>query len=114
MHTDQVQSQGLPGIGLMALATYLPTTVQDAAAIAQESGIPEAVVREKLGIHAKRRASSADQTSAMAVNAARVALDRAGVAPDALDLILYSGSMHKDFYVWSAANRISCAQGKFW
>jgi 3-oxoacyl-[acyl-carrier-protein] synthase III len=100
-----------PIIGLMALATYLPETVQDAAFIAAASGLPEAVVRDKMGIHAKRRASAADQTSVMAVNAARVALDRAGIAPEEIDLILYSGSMHKDFYVWSAANRIQYLLG---
>lgn len=99
-------NENQPRVGLMALATYLPETVQDAAFIAAASGLPETVVREKLGIHAKRRASAADQTSVMAMHAARVALERAQVAPEELDLILYSGSMHKDFYVWSAANRI--------
>jgi 3-oxoacyl-[acyl-carrier-protein] synthase-3 len=98
--------EGRVAIGLMALATYLPKQVQDAAYIAAQSGIPEEIVREKLGILAKRRAGPEDQTSAMAVWSALVALERAGVAPEGLDLILYSGSMHKDFYVWSAANRI--------
>jgi len=113
MHHSQVQHAvpTAPEIGLVALATYLPETVQDAAFIAEASGIPEAVVRDKLGIHAKRRASAADQTSVMAVNAARLALNRAGIAPDEIDLILYSGSMHKDFYVWSAANRIQYLLG---
>ncbi|HLY30409.1 MAG TPA: 3-oxoacyl-ACP synthase, partial [Ktedonobacterales bacterium] len=100
-----------PDIGLIALATYLPETTQDSAFIAEHSGLPEVVVREKLGIHAKRRASHEDQTSVMAVRAARVALDRAAVAPEEIDLILYSGSMHKDFYVWSAANRIQYLLG---
>jgi 3-oxoacyl-[acyl-carrier-protein] synthase-3 len=95
-----------PVIGLMALATYLPEQVQDAAYVAEHSGIPLEVVREKLGITAKRRAGPDDQTSAMAVRAARQALERAAVDALELDLILYSGSMHKDFYVWSAANRI--------
>lgn len=98
--------QERPPIGLVALATYLPAQVQDAAYIAEQSGIPEEIVREKLGITAKHRASYEDQTSVMAVRAARVALERAGVEPEELDLILCSGSTHKDFYVWSAANRI--------
>ena len=33
------------------------------------------------------------------------------VDPTELDLIVYSGSMHKDFYVWSAANRIQYLLG---
>jgi 3-oxoacyl-[acyl-carrier-protein] synthase-3 len=100
-----------PTIGLMAFATYLPEQTQDAAYIAEQSGIPEQIVREKMGIHAKRRASYDDQTSAMAARAARVALARADVQPEEIDLILYSGSMHKDFYVWSAANRIQYLLG---
>ncbi len=95
-----------PAIGIASFATYLPEQVQDAAFIARESGIPEEVVIHKLGIRKKHRASYADQTSAMAVIAARRALERAGCDPLELDLILYSGSMHKDFYVWSAACRI--------
>jgi 3-oxoacyl-[acyl-carrier-protein] synthase-3 len=93
-------------IGILGFATYLPKQVQDAAYIAAQSGILEEIVRTKLGITAKRRAAYEDQTSAMAVAAARTALARAAVEPNELDLILYSGSMHKDFYVWSAANRI--------
>jgi 3-oxoacyl-[acyl-carrier-protein] synthase-3 len=104
-------ASGGGGVGLVALATYLPEAIEDAAFIAEQSGLPEQVVREKLGIRAKRRASAADQTSAMAVHAARKALDRADVTPEAIDLILYSGSMHKDFYVWSAANRIQYLLG---
>lgn len=104
-------SSAQPVIGLVDFATYLPTTVQDAAYIAAESGLPESVVRDKLGIHAKRRASAADQTSVMAVRAAQVVLERSGVAATDIDLILYSGSMHKDFYVWSAANRIQYLLG---
>lgn len=100
-----------PVIGMMSLATYLPERVQTAAEIAAESGLPEEIVREKLGISGKRLASYDDQTSAMAVRAARTALSRAGVEPEELDLILYSGSMHKDFYVWSAANRIQYLLG---
>ena len=98
--------QERPQIGLVAMATYLPERVQNAAYIAEQSGIPEEIVRQKLGIAEKRRAGPEDQTSLMAVRAAHLALERAGVEPEELDLILYSGSMHKDFYVWSAANRI--------
>ncbi|EFH83465.1 3-oxoacyl-ACP synthase [Ktedonobacter racemifer] len=93
-------------IGLVAFATYLPEQVQDAAYIAEQSGIPEEVVRKKLGIEQKRRASYEDQTSVMAVRAAQRVLELAALEPGEIDLVLYSGSMHKDFYVWSAANRI--------
>ncbi len=98
-------------IGLVALATYLPEQIQDAAYVAEQSGIPEEVVRDKLGILQKHRATPADQTSVMALKAARLALQRAQIEATDLDLILYSGSMHKDFYVWSAANHIQYRLG---
>ena len=106
--SHEAQSRQLPEepVGIMALATYLPETRQNSSYIAEQSGIPEEIVRDKLGIHSKPRASYDDQTSVMAVRAAGRALERAQVAPEDLDLIVYSGSMHKDFYVWSAANRI--------
>lgn len=107
MSSDEAERE----IGLMGLATYLPERTQTAAEIAAESGIPEEIVREKMGIVSKRLASYEDQTSTMAVRAARTALERAGVEPEELDLIIYSGSMHKDFYVWSAANRIQYLLG---
>lgn len=102
--------EGAP-IGLLGMATYLPERIQTAAEIASESGIPEEIVREKMGILSKRLAGYEDQTSLMAVRAAQTALERARVEPDELDLIIYSGSMHKDFYVWSAANRIQYLLG---
>lgn len=107
MSSDEVRRE----IGLMGLATYLPEHTQTAAEIAVASGIPEEIVRDKMGIVAKRLASYEDQTSTMAVRAARTALERAGVDPEEIDLIIYSGSMHKDFYVWSAANRIQYLLG---
>ena len=58
-----------PTIGLMSLATYLPEQIQDAAYIAEQSGIAEDIVRYKLGICQKRRAGVADQPSTMAVKA---------------------------------------------
>jgi len=100
-----------PAIGIASIATYLPEMVQDAALIARESGIPEEVVVSKLGIRQKHRAGPADQTSAMALIAARRALERARCDPREIDLVLYSGSMHKDFYVWSAACRIQYLLG---
>src|SRR5215467_1797339 len=85
-------AQDRAGVGPMAFATYLPERVQDAAYVAEQSGIAKQIVREKLGICAKRRAEYGDQTSTMALQAARRALAQAEIGPAELDLILYSGS----------------------
>ena len=49
---------------------YLPEPVLTAAEIAAESGLPEWVVRDKLGIHQKHMAGPDDHPNEMAIKAA--------------------------------------------
>lgn len=91
-------------IGIAGLGTYLPDGRLSAADVAEAAGMPQEIVEEKLGITGKPRAGAEDHASTMAEAAARRALN--GTSPDDLDLIIYTGSMHKDHYVWSAAARL--------
>lgn len=93
-------------IGMVSIGLYLPSQIEDSAAVAQATGIPATVVVEKMGLRQKRVASDADQVSTMAVRAAQDALARAAVSPTDVDLVLYHGSEYKDYFVWSAAVRI--------
>lgn len=95
-----------PSIGIAAIGIYLPERVETAADIARQTGIPEQIVVEKLGIRQKRVAGSEDLPSEMAACAARQALAEAGIAPEEIDLIIYHGSEYKDYFVWSAAAKI--------
>ncbi|EYF01555.1 3-oxoacyl-ACP synthase III family protein [Chondromyces apiculatus] len=68
---------------------YVPErmmTNADVEALLGES--VDAWLREKVGIHERHVMADTETTSDLAVNAARQALDRAGVKPEELDLII--------------------------
>ena len=92
-------------IGISSFATYIPDRVQTSAYLAAATGIPDAVIEEKFGIVEKPWASDGEQVSAMAVKAACRAL--AGRDPRSIDVILWTGSEHKDFALWTAAGEAS-------
>jgi 3-oxoacyl-[acyl-carrier-protein] synthase-3 len=95
-------------VALTGLGTSLPDVVVSGAEIADESGIPEHVVVEKMGLREKHVCPpDDDHVTDMSVDAARDALAGAGLAAGDLDLVLYHGSEYKDHVVWSAAANIA-------
>jgi 3-oxoacyl-[acyl-carrier-protein] synthase-3 len=100
------------GVSLAAVASYLPERWMTAAEIAQATGIPEHVVVEKFGLRGKHIAAADEHVSDMAVTAGEQLLARTGFDPAAVDVVLYFGSMWKDYPVWQAgpaiAQRLGC------
>jgi 3-oxoacyl-[acyl-carrier-protein] synthase-3 len=90
-------------VGIAATAAYLPERWMTAAEIAAASGIPEPVLVEKFGIRGKHIAAPDEHVSDMSVKAAYALLDEQGIDPDAIDCVMYFGSMWKDYAVWQAA-----------
>lgn len=88
-------------VALVAAAVSLPEGRERGEDIATASGLPVAVVREKMGIIEKRRAPADLHPSMMAVAAARLCLD--GRDPESIDVIIWTGSEYKDHIVWTAA-----------
>lgn len=84
------------------LGIYLPQHRQSAADIAAASGVPVAVVREKLGIEHKTVPGPQDHTNAMGVAAARHALAQASIGAERIDALLCITEEHKEFPVWTA------------
>ena len=98
---------GLRSVYLTGLGTYTPDRTVTGEAIAAESGVPESVVVEKMGIREKHVCPpDADHATDMSVAAGREALADAGIEPSSLDLVVYHGSEYKDHVVWSAAAAI--------
>lgn len=95
-----------PSIGIAGIGTFIPSTVVTGATIAAQTGLPEFVVLEKMGIREIHTAGSDDTITAMASKAATQALAQAGISPAELDLVVYHGSEYKDHIVWSAASKI--------
>ena len=95
-------------VHVTGLATYVPDERVTGAEIAEESGIPEEVVVEKMGVREKRVCPpDDDHVTDMCVTAGRRALADAGVDAGDLDLVVYHGSEYKDHLVWSAAANVT-------
>lgn len=87
---------------IRGLGIYLPAQRHTAADIARASGVPEAVVRDKLGIAQKTVPGADDHTNAMGVRAAQAALAQAGLAAADIDVLISITEEYKEFPVWTA------------
>lgn len=99
-------SAAITGLGI-----YLPKTRIGAADIARASGLPENVVRDKLGITQKTVPGPDDHTNAMGVRAGRKALTDAGVDADAVDVVISINEEHKDYPVWTSGIKLAYELG---
>lgn len=98
-------------IGVVSWGVYIPQTIETAADVAAASGVPEEVVAKKMGLIEKRVAGPDDHCAEMAAWAGQQALERAGLDPKDVDLIIYHGSEYKNHFVWSAATRVQYLLG---
>ncbi|MFN8531839.1 MAG: 3-oxoacyl-ACP synthase [Anaerolineae bacterium] len=96
----------MTSIGIAGFATYFPQTLQTAADLAPLTGIPEAVLREKMGIRQRHVASESESVTFMASQASQQAIAHAGISPDQVKLVISHGSEYKDHLVWNAAAKI--------
>jgi len=78
-----------------------------AAEVSEHSGIPEHVIVEKFGLRGKHIAAPDEHVSDLSVQAVERLLDESGVDPKAIDVVMYYGSMYKDYPVWQAAPHIA-------
>ncbi len=92
---------------MTGLGVYLPETRMSAGQIAAASGLPESVVRDKLGIASKPVPGPDDHTNAMGVRAAQAALADAGLAADAVDVVISINEEHKDYPVWTSGIKLA-------
>ena len=95
-----------PRVGLLDIGVYFPETWMPASEIAAASGIPEEVIVDRFGLDGKHVSGPDDHVSTMGATAGLQALERAGVDPGEVDVVMYYGSMGKDFYIWSASPKI--------
>ena len=93
-------------IGLRGFGTYFPSKIEVAADLVAETGIPEEVLRTKMGIVQRHIAGPQDSISAMASAAAEQAIQSAGIDPAEIGVVISHGSEYKDHIVWNAAGRI--------
>ena len=91
-------------IGIRSMGRYIPKTVHDSQWIADASGIPEEVIREKFGVKQVQKATGDETVTSMAVLAAINALG--DISPTDIDMVVYCGSEYKDYYLYNCAAHI--------
>lgn len=74
--------------------------------IAEKAGLPLEVVEQKMGIKQKPIPGEADHTVEMGVKAARVAIEKAGIDPKEIDLVIYIGEEYKEYLIWTAGIKL--------
>jgi 3-oxoacyl-[acyl-carrier-protein] synthase-3 len=93
----------MTSISLAATASYLPEQWMTAAEVGKRSSIPEQVIVEKFGLRGKHIAAANEHVSDLSVRAAEHLIAEAGIDPESIDVVMYFGSMWKDYSVWQAA-----------
>ncbi len=111
LHPTNARSPRDDRVGLVATGLYIPEKFLSSEDVAEATGIPVDVIREKFGINRKPRAGAHETASFMAIQAARQCLAEAGQDPAGVDLVIWTGSEHKDHYVWSAGIKVQYELG---
>jgi 3-oxoacyl-[acyl-carrier-protein] synthase-3 len=91
-----------PAMGIMATAHYLPPEVMTAPEIAEASGLPLWVVTEKLGITQKHIARPDTHPNQLAARAATECIEKAGIDPREIDVVLCTTEEWKEYLLWTA------------
>jgi len=94
-------------VGLIAIASYLPERWMTAAEVAERSGIPEQVIVEKFGLRGKHIAEPDEHVSDLSVRAIERLLAETEVDVREIDVVMYYGSMWRDYPVWQVAPYIA-------
>lgn len=90
-------------VGIVSTGIYIPQTKMTSKEIATLSGIPEDIIRQKLGIHEKPIPDKGDHTVQMGIWAAQDALKKANIEPKSIDVVIYIGEEHKEYPLWTAS-----------
>jgi 3-oxoacyl-[acyl-carrier-protein] synthase-3 len=94
--------QSLRGAGMVGLGTAIPERVVTSAEIAAELGIEEEWILARTGIRERRRAEPNERLADYAGAAGRMSLERAGIAPEDVDLVIVA-TMSQDQLTPNAA-----------
>jgi 3-oxoacyl-[acyl-carrier-protein] synthase III len=93
-------------IGIVSTGLYLPEEYLTGTEIAEKAGIPTNVVEEKMGIKKKYVPGPNDHTCEMGIIAAKQAIEKAGINPLEIDVVIYIGEEHKEYPLWTAGIKL--------
>lgn len=98
-------------IGIVSTGLYLPDEFMTGKEIAEMAGLPTHIVEEKMGIKKKHVPGPNDHTCEMGILAAKQAIERAGIDPLEIDVVIYIGEEHKEYPLWTAGIKLQEAIG---
>ena len=100
-------------VGILSTGVYIPDNYMDSEEIAEKTGIPEDVIREKFGITKKPIPGENDHTCAMGIKASNTAIEKAGIDPEEIDLVIWAGAEHKEYPMWTASIKLQHEIGAY-
>lgn len=89
-------------VGIVTVGTYSPESYLTAEQIAEATGMPEWVVREKLGIERKYVAGPDDHANEMGIKAALDCLAQTDIAPQEIDVVLCTTEEWREYLLWTS------------
>lgn len=89
-------------MGIVGVGTFLPETVMTSSDVAAASGLPEWVVRDKLGITQKHVSDHSIHPNEMAALAAEDCFLRTGTDPKTIDVLLCTTEEWREYGLWTA------------
>jgi 3-oxoacyl-[acyl-carrier-protein] synthase-3 len=84
-------------VGLESWGTYIPESRHSAKYMAEKTGIPQNVLETKFGLMSKSIAGPEDHNVAMALKASNIAIERAGIKPTDIDLVIWAGEVYDKY-----------------
>ncbi len=91
-----------PTVGIASIGAYSPEGVLTAADIAELSGYPEWVIRDKFGITQKHVAGPDDQPNEMGIKAALDCLSQTDIQPEEIDVVLCTTEEWREYTLWTS------------
>ncbi|MCP4357417.1 MAG: 3-oxoacyl-ACP synthase [Chloroflexi bacterium] len=98
-------------VGIVSIGTYSPESYLTAAEIADMSGLPEWVVRDKLGITKKHVGGPDDHPNEMGIKAALDCLSKTDIQPEEIDLVLCTTEEWREYFLWTSGIHLAYEVG---
>jgi 3-oxoacyl-[acyl-carrier-protein] synthase-3 len=93
--------------GIVSIGVYLPKHYLTAAEVAQKAGIPEEIIKTKMGWKGKYVPGPDDHCVPMGVWAAQDALSQTDIKPDDIDAILCTIDEYRDYTLQLAGPKLA-------
>ena len=88
-------------VGIVDYEIYLPEKTMTAQELSQLVNIPADVLSEKMGIRNKRVGDKDDQPGKMALKSCKKLIEKTGINPLEIDMILYAGETYAEYICWT-------------